>query len=91
VELPGLDAVTGTVAVIVDRSGLESSVNVERVQEPYLVALQHYTRHRHPNKPHLFAKLLMKLTDLRSISIKGECCRLSPLHTHFIQLLYARG
>ncbi|KAF6039670.1 RARA [Bugula neritina] len=54
-----------------DRSGLESSVNVERVQEPYLVALQHYTRHRHPNKPHLFAKLLMKLTDLRSISIKG--------------------
>lgn len=57
-----------------DRSGLENSVEVERVQEPYLEALRHYSRKNHPGKPHLFAKLLMKLTDLRSISIKGKCC-----------------
>ena len=60
------------VPLFVDRSGLESSSDVEKVQEPFLVALQHYTRQVHPTKPHIFAKLLIKLTDLRSISIKGR-------------------
>ncbi|XP_067935296.1 retinoic acid receptor alpha-A-like isoform X2 [Watersipora subatra] len=54
-----------------DRSGLERSSEVEKVQEPYLAALQHYIRQNRPNRPHIFAKLLIKLTDLRSISIKG--------------------
>ena len=54
-----------------DRSGLENSEKVESFQEPILEALKHYTRRRHSSQPHAFAKMLMKMTDLRSISVKG--------------------
>ncbi|CAH1788324.1 unnamed protein product [Owenia fusiformis] len=54
-----------------DRSGLEDAERVERMQEPILEALKHYVRKRRSLQPHTFAKLLMKLTDLRSISVKG--------------------
>ena len=54
-----------------DRSGLEDAEKVERLQEPILEALKHYVRKRRPGSPHSFAKMLMKLTDLRSISVKG--------------------
>ncbi|KAI0240713.1 Retinoic acid receptor alpha [Lamellibrachia satsuma] len=54
-----------------DRSGLEQPLVVEKLQEPLLEALKHYVRQRRMGSPHVFAKLLMKLTDLRSISIKG--------------------
>jgi len=54
-----------------DRSGLEQPTVVETLQEPLLEALKHYVRQRRMGSPHVFAKLLMKLTDLRSISIKG--------------------
>ena len=56
---------------LTDRSGLEDSEKVERLQEPILEALKHYVRKRRPQSPHSFAKMLMKLTDLRSISVKG--------------------
>ena len=56
---------------LADRSGLEDSEKVERLQEPILEALKHYVRKRRPQSPHSFAKMLMKLTDLRSISVKG--------------------
>ncbi len=45
---------------------------MERLQEPILEALKHYVRKRRPSQPHSFAKMLMKLTDLRSISVKGR-------------------
>nr|QAX24917.1 retinoic acid receptor [Acanthochitona crinita] len=54
-----------------DRSGLEDPERIEQMQEPVLEALKHYIRSRRPNQPHIFAKLLMKLTDLRSLSVKG--------------------
>ena len=57
--------------LLTDRSGLEDSEKVERLQEPILEALKHYVRKRRPGSPHSFAKMLMKLTDLRSISVKG--------------------
>lgn len=33
---------------------------------------QLYVRRRRPEKPCMFPKILMKITDLRSISVKGE-------------------
>ncbi|RUS77161.1 hypothetical protein EGW08_015068 [Elysia chlorotica] len=54
-----------------DRSGLQDTEKIEAMQEPLLEALKHYIRSRRPDQPHVFAKMLMKLTDLRSISVKG--------------------
>nr|ALQ43970.1 retinoic acid receptor [Patella vulgata] len=54
-----------------DRSGLKETVKIEQMQEPLLEALKHYVRSRREDQPHVFAKMLMKLTDLRSISVKG--------------------
>ncbi|XP_064646765.1 retinoic acid receptor alpha-A-like isoform X2 [Lineus longissimus] len=54
-----------------DRSGLESSERIEHMQEPILAALNHYVKQQHPRQSHIFAKVLMKLTDLRSISVAG--------------------
>nr|6EU9_A Chain A, Retinoic acid receptor [Platynereis dumerilii]6EU9_B Chain B, Retinoic acid receptor [Platynereis dumerilii]6EU9_C Chain C, Retinoic acid receptor [Platynereis dumerilii]6EU9_D Chain D, Retinoic acid receptor [Platynereis dumerilii] len=54
-----------------DRSGLEHPEKVEQKQEPILETLKHYVRKRRPDSPHSFAKLLLKLTDLRSLSVKG--------------------
>ncbi|XP_041374942.1 retinoic acid receptor gamma-like isoform X2 [Gigantopelta aegis] len=54
-----------------DRSGLQDIDKIEQIQEPMLEALKHYIRSRRQDQPHIFAKLLMKLTDLRSISVKG--------------------
>lgn len=50
-------------------------MKVDKLQEPLLEALKIYIRKRRPNKPHMFPKILMKITDLRSISAKG---RVSP-------------
>lgn len=59
---------------VLDRSGLEDPERIEQMQEPILQALKHYIRSRRPAQPHIFAKLLMKLTDLRSLSVKGKPC-----------------
>jgi len=54
-----------------DRSGLESPEKVESMQEPILEALKHYVKSRRKDAPQIYAKMLMKITDLRSISVKG--------------------
>ena len=54
-----------------DRQDLEEPMKVDKLQEPLLEALKIYIRNRRPNKPHMFPKILMKITDLRSISAKG--------------------
>jgi hypothetical protein len=58
--------------MFLDRSGLEDPTKIEQLQEPVLEALKHYVRTRRKDAPHVFAKMIMKLTDLRSISVKGE-------------------
>ncbi|TRY58936.1 hypothetical protein DNTS_033910 [Danionella cerebrum] len=50
---------------------LEQADKVDVLQEPLLEALKIYVRNRRPHKPHMFPKMLMKITDLRSISAKG--------------------
>ncbi|KAJ8789706.1 hypothetical protein J1605_004840 [Eschrichtius robustus] len=53
-----------------DRQDLEEPTKVDKLQEPLLEALKIYIRKRRPSKPHMFPKILMKITDLRSISAK---------------------
>lgn len=55
-----------------DRQDLEEPSKVEVLQEPLLEALKIYSRRRRPSMPLMFPKALMKITDLRSISAKGE-------------------
>ncbi|XP_028559907.1 retinoic acid receptor alpha isoform X1 [Podarcis muralis] len=69
------DAETGLLSAIClicgDRQDLEQPDRVDKLQEPLLEALKIYVRKRRPSKPHMFPKMLMKITDLRSISAKG--------------------
>ncbi|XP_072184069.1 retinoic acid receptor beta isoform X1 [Excalfactoria chinensis] len=69
------DTETGLLSAIClicgDRQDLEEPMKVDKLQEPLLEALKIYIRKRRPNKPHMFPKILMKITDLRSISAKG--------------------
>ncbi|XP_047199668.1 retinoic acid receptor alpha-A-like [Hippoglossus stenolepis] len=70
------DAETGLLSAICllcgDRQDLEEPEKVDVLQEPLLEALKIYVRRRRPDKPCMFPKILMKITDLRSISVKGE-------------------
>ncbi|XP_041477822.1 retinoic acid receptor alpha-A-like isoform X2 [Lytechinus variegatus] len=54
-----------------DRTGLEDAPRIEKMQEPLLEGLRLYVRKRRPKESHFFAKLLMKITDLRCISVKS--------------------
>lgn len=54
-----------------DRMDLEEPEKVDKLQEPLLEALKIYARRRRPNKPYMFPRMLMKITDLRGISTKG--------------------
>uniref|UniRef100_A0A670KAB9 Retinoic acid receptor beta n=2 Tax=Podarcis muralis TaxID=64176 RepID=A0A670KAB9_PODMU len=69
------DTETGLLSAIClicgDRQDLEEPAKIDELQEPLLEALKIYIRKRRPNKPHMFPKILMKITDLRSISAKG--------------------
>ncbi|KAA0706710.1 Retinoic acid receptor gamma-A [Triplophysa tibetana] len=69
------DTETGLLSAIClicgDRMDLEEPDRVDRLQEPLLEALKIYARRRRPNKPHMFPRMLMKITDLRGISTKG--------------------
>ncbi|XP_019736571.1 retinoic acid receptor gamma-like isoform X1 [Hippocampus comes] len=69
------DTETGLLSAIClicgDRMDLEEPGKVDKLQEPLLEALKIYTRRRRPNKPHMFPRMLMKVTDLRGISTKG--------------------
>lgn len=58
--------------LVSDRMDLEEPEKVDKLQEPLLEALKIYTRRRRPNKPHMFPRMLMKVTDLRGISTKGK-------------------
>lgn len=52
-----------------DRTGLESPKAVEKMQEPYLEGLRLYVHKRRPKESNAFAKILMKITDVRHISV----------------------
>ncbi|XP_050190512.1 retinoic acid receptor gamma isoform X1 [Myiozetetes cayanensis] len=70
------DTETGLLSAIClicgDRMELEQPRRVERLQEPLLEALRVYARRRRPRQPQRFPRMLLKITDLRGISTKGE-------------------
>ena len=51
-----------------ERPGLIDPKHVESIQEIYVRALQAYDAIRRPGKSQFFAKMLMKLVELRSLS-----------------------
>ncbi|GAA6074675.1 thyroid hormone receptor alpha isoform X1, partial [Tachysurus ichikawai] len=59
------------------RSGLTCVEKIEKCQETYLLAFEHYINYRKHNIPHFWPKLLMKVTDLRMI---GACHASRFLH-----------
>uniref|UniRef100_A0A8C6TEN9 Retinoic acid receptor gamma n=1 Tax=Neogobius melanostomus TaxID=47308 RepID=A0A8C6TEN9_9GOBI len=67
------DTETGLLSAIClicgDRMDLEEPEKVDKLQEPLLEALKIYARRRRPNKPHMFPRMLMKVTDLRESTI----------------------
>lgn len=71
-----------------DRQDLEEPMKVDKLQEPLLEALKIYIRKRRPNKPHMFPKILMKITDLRSISAKGT---VSPRNSRSGRVAFQRN
>jgi len=54
-----------------DRPELEEPEKVEKLQELLTEGLRYYMRKRRPDMPIIFPKLITKLADLRSISLKG--------------------
>lgn len=74
-----------------DRMDLEEPQRVDRLQEPLLEALKIYARRRRPNKPHMFPRMLMKITDLRGISTKGQStCWLFLNHLRYLIWIWQR-
>lgn len=65
-------AYPGGLSLFADRMELEQPRRVERLQEPLLEALRVYARRRRPRQPQRFPRMLLKITDLRGISTKGE-------------------
>uniref|UniRef100_A0A3Q3EFC5 Thyroid hormone receptor beta n=1 Tax=Kryptolebias marmoratus TaxID=37003 RepID=A0A3Q3EFC5_KRYMA len=60
-----------------DRPGLTSVERIERCQEEFLLAFEHYINYRKHKVSHFWPKLLMKVTDLRMI---GACHASRFLH-----------
>uniref|UniRef100_H3A9E6 Thyroid hormone receptor beta n=1 Tax=Latimeria chalumnae TaxID=7897 RepID=H3A9E6_LATCH len=60
-----------------DRPGLVSLERIEKCQEDFLLAFEHYINYRKHHISHFWPKLLMKVTDLRMI---GACHASRFLH-----------
>lgn len=59
-----------SVIFISDRSGLKEPEAVEKLQDEILGAFKRYVAEKRPNQPVHWAKILMKVTDLRTISTR---------------------
>ncbi|KAG2471221.1 PPARG protein, partial [Polypterus senegalus] len=64
--------------LLADRPGLVNVKPIEDLQDNMLQALELQLKMNHPDAPHLFAKLLQKMTDLRQIVTE---------HVQLLQLL----
>ena len=53
-----------------DRSGLKEPEHVEKLQDSILGAFKRYIAENRPYQPVRWAKILMKVTDLRTISTR---------------------
>ncbi|XP_026088872.1 retinoic acid receptor RXR-gamma-B-like isoform X2 [Carassius auratus] len=53
-----------------DSKGLSNPADVEALREKVYASLETYTKHKYPDQPGRFAKLLLRLPALRSIGLK---------------------
>ncbi|XP_078263570.1 retinoic acid receptor RXR-alpha-B isoform X2 [Rhinoraja longicauda] len=53
-----------------DAKGLSNTAEVESLREKVYASLEAYTKHKYPEQPGRFAKLLLRLPALRSIGLK---------------------
>nr|XP_057928187.1 retinoic acid receptor RXR-gamma-B [Doryrhamphus excisus] len=53
-----------------DAKGLSNPMEVEGLREKVYASLESYTKHKYPDQPGRFAKLLLRLPALRSIGLK---------------------
>ncbi|XP_067240158.1 retinoic acid receptor RXR-gamma-B isoform X3 [Chanodichthys erythropterus] len=53
-----------------DAKGLSNPMEVEALREKVYASLETYTKHKYPDQPGRFAKLLLRLPALRSIGLK---------------------
>nr|XP_033816060.1 retinoic acid receptor RXR-alpha isoform X2 [Geotrypetes seraphini] len=53
-----------------DSKGLSSPIEVEALREKVYASLEAYCKHKYPDQPGRFAKLLLRLPALRSIGLK---------------------
>lgn len=60
-----------------DRPGLACVERIEKYQDSFLLAFEHYINYRKHHVTHFWPKLLMKVTDLRMI---GACHASRFLH-----------
>uniref|UniRef100_H2YJM4 Uncharacterized protein n=1 Tax=Ciona savignyi TaxID=51511 RepID=H2YJM4_CIOSA len=60
----------GVILLCPDRPGIDNRKVVEDIQEEILLALEYQLSLTHPNKPRLFAHLLLKLAELRELMSK---------------------
>lgn len=51
-----------------DRPHIKDVEKVESMQDPYVELLRLYTKIRHPDDPLMFARILMKIVELRSLN-----------------------
>ena len=56
--------------MFVERPCLDDAARVEVAQERYVACLREYEIHRRPRGSNFLAKLLMKLTELRTLSVE---------------------
>ncbi|KAI8489065.1 Nuclear receptor sub 1, group H, member 4 [Branchiostoma belcheri] len=72
-----------------DRQYVQNYSAVEKVQEPYLFALETYCHARRPNDPMFFPRLLSRLTQLRTINFYHSkhilCYKMRIKHINFYQ------
>lgn len=59
-----------TRSYFLDRSGLKEPEGVEKLQDSILGAFKRYIATKRPHQPVHWAKILMKVTDLRTISTR---------------------
>lgn len=53
-----------------DSKGLSNPAEVEALREKVYASLEAYCKHKYPEQPGRFAKLLLRLPALRSIGLK---------------------
>ncbi|XP_078701459.1 thyroid hormone receptor beta-like isoform X2 [Branchiostoma floridae x Branchiostoma belcheri] len=62
-------ALLAALLVVADRPGVQDQESIDRLQDIILTAYKNYITRQRPHQPVLWGKILMKVTDLRALSV----------------------